>query len=232
MSKPWIHRISLLFFTSLVTLFVGCSPRAEEAQMETAAPVDSDALRQSLTSLVEQDMVAGAVGLVAQDGEVVFRGAAGYSDRESNRSMTTDNLFRIASMSKAITSVATMILVEEGHFTLDDPVSEYIPALAKLEVLEQDDDGASRLVAAKGASFGFAEDKFGLGFSIASSARDGIPQGVIGWGGFYGSEFWIDRDTGIVAVFMSQVYDLPRRSEIVRRFGSEVFRTLAPPHSD
>ena len=73
---------------------------------------------------------------------------------------------------------------------------------------------------------GFAEDKFGLGFSITYAAGDGIPRGVVGWFGFYGSEFWIDPENEIVAVFMSQVYDLPRRDEIVRRFGSEVFRTL------
>ena len=50
-------------------------------------------------------------------------------------------------------------------------------------------------------------------------------------GRLYGSEFWIDTENEIVAVFMSQVYDLPRRDEIVRRFGSEVFRALVTPTS-
>ena len=63
--------------------------------------------------------------------------------------MTPDHLFRIASMTKAVTSVAAMILVEEGCITLDDPVSTFIPALAELEVLEVSDDGSSRKVPAR-----------------------------------------------------------------------------------
>jgi CubicO group peptidase (beta-lactamase class C family) len=55
--------------------------------------------------------------------------------------MTTEHLFRIASMTKAVTSVSVMTLVEEGHIALDDPVSKFVPALAELDVLEVVEDG-------------------------------------------------------------------------------------------
>jgi CubicO group peptidase (beta-lactamase class C family) len=418
MFKRWIPFIAIVA--------ASCAPAAREE----VAPVGvTSPLLESLERLVEDGMVVGAVGMVAQDGDVVFRGAAGYANRESNEVLTTDHLFRIASMTKAVTSVAVMILVEEGEVGLDDPVSQFIPGFADLDVLEVGEDGSSRTVPAENTmtvrhllthtsglnyrfiargplaeyytdvsdglmrtdwdletqvqrlaamplthepgaawtyglstdvlgylvelasnqtldaffderiltplgmddthfflpeedwdrlatvyrpdgsggleplsgtvedgstifsvdavttgprvylsgggglvstagdylrfcqmilnggeldgarilepetvalmthnqigelSVGLEEDKFGLGFSITQQARDGIPRGVVGWGGFYGSEYWIDPEHRIVAVFMSQVYDLPRRSEIVRRFGSAVFQPLASPES-
>jgi CubicO group peptidase (beta-lactamase class C family) len=78
--------------------------------------------------MVDRGEVAGAVALVLQEGRPVYQRAFGYSDREAGRAMTTDAIFRIASQTKAITSVAVMMLAEEGRLSLSDPVSRFIPA--------------------------------------------------------------------------------------------------------
>ena len=88
-----------------------------------------------LQSYVDSNRIAGAVLLVMRDGAVVYEKAVGWSDREAGRRMTTDAMFRIASQSKALTSVAAMMLLEEGKLSLADPVSRFIPAFARTTVM-------------------------------------------------------------------------------------------------
>jgi CubicO group peptidase (beta-lactamase class C family) len=76
---------------------------------------------------VESNRLAGVVALVLQDGLPVYQAALGWSDREATRAMTADTLFRIASQTKALTSTAILILMEEGRLTLNDRVSRFIP---------------------------------------------------------------------------------------------------------
>jgi CubicO group peptidase (beta-lactamase class C family) len=83
---------------------------------------------------VDENRVAGIVGLVLQDGETVYEKAFGWADKEAGRKMTVDTLFRIASQTKAITSAAVLMLVEEGKVGLDQPVSDFIPTFAKTTV--------------------------------------------------------------------------------------------------
>ncbi len=87
--------------------------------------------------------IAGAVLLVQQHGQPVYFETFGVRDVEHNHPMTADTIFRLYSMSKAITSVAAMMLVEEGKLALDDPVSKYIPAFENLKVgvAETDESG-------------------------------------------------------------------------------------------
>ncbi len=89
----------------------------------------------TLKGMVDEGRLAGTVTLVARNGKVVYHEAAGRRDIEKNVPMTTDTLFRIASMSKAVTSVAIMMLVEEGRVHLDDPVSRFLPAFARTTVV-------------------------------------------------------------------------------------------------
>ena len=77
---------------------------------------------------------SGYVAIFARDGELVHATTAGYADIASRAPMQFDTQFRIASMTKPITAVAAMILVEEGRLGLDDPVAQYIPAAADLRV--------------------------------------------------------------------------------------------------
>ncbi|MCE9514471.1 MAG: beta-lactamase family protein [Mycobacterium sp.] len=77
---------------------------------------------------------SGYVAMFARDGQVVYSTTAGYADIASGAPMELDTRFRIASMTKPVTAVAAMILIEEGRLGLDDPVSRYIPAAADLRV--------------------------------------------------------------------------------------------------
>jgi len=90
---------------------------------------------------VDSGQIGGAVGLVLQDGRVVYQHAVGWLDKESGRHMAPDALFRIASQTKALTTVAILSLVEEGKLALDDPVSRYIPAFAHTTVATRGDTG-------------------------------------------------------------------------------------------
>lgn len=96
-----------------------------------------------MQSYVDENKVAGAVGLVLRDGRVVYEKAVGWSDKEAGRRMTPDALFRIASQTKAITSVAIMTLLEEGKIALTDPVSRFIPAYDKTTVAVRTDTGVT-----------------------------------------------------------------------------------------
>jgi len=96
-----------------------------------------------MQSYVDAHQVAGAVGLVLRNGHVVYEKAVGWSDVEAKRPMTTDALFRIASQTKALTSVAIMTLVEEGKIALGDPVGRFIPAYASTTVAVVTDSGVS-----------------------------------------------------------------------------------------
>ena len=90
---------------------------------------------------VDDNSVPGAVALVLRDGRPIYERAFGWSDKESGRRMATDTIFRIASQSKALTSAAILILMEEGALTLNTPVSQFIPTFAKTTVVTKTGDG-------------------------------------------------------------------------------------------
>ncbi len=82
----------------------------------------------------EEGRIAGAVGMVLRHGKLVYTGAWGMRDVAGGDPLEADDIFRIASMTKPITSVAVMMLYEEGHFFLTEPISRYLPELADLRV--------------------------------------------------------------------------------------------------
>lgn len=82
-----------------------------------------------------------------RDGEIVYEETVGWQDREAQVPMPTDAIFRIASQTKAITSVAVMMLVEEGRVSLGDPVSRWIPSFAEMEVVTRSAEGVARVPA-------------------------------------------------------------------------------------
>ncbi len=83
---------------------------------------------------VDTNRIAGAVALVLRDGKPIYERAFGWSDKEAGRQMTTGTIFRIASQTKAITSVAILMLMEEGRLTLNMPVSAFIPGFERTTV--------------------------------------------------------------------------------------------------
>jgi len=91
---------------------------------------------------IDDKRIAGAVTLVARRGHVAWFKAQGMADREAGKPMRLDTMFRICSMTKPITSLAVMMLYEEGHFLLDDPVSKYLPEFKNPKVLVKPASGA------------------------------------------------------------------------------------------
>lgn len=88
-----------------------------------------------LQSWVDREVLPGVSYTVVRGGEVLARRCAGWADREARIPLGTDHLFRIFSNTKLVTCLAALQLLEQGRFTLDDPIGEYIPALGRLRVL-------------------------------------------------------------------------------------------------
>ncbi len=104
----------------------------------------------ALSRAVEQKEVPGVVAMAATDSGIIYEGAFGVRDQAAGPAMTLDTVFRIASMTKAITSVAAMQLVEQGKLALDEPIGNVLPELAAPQVLEAfDAAGAPQLRPAK-----------------------------------------------------------------------------------
>ena len=112
-------------------------PQARGASQVSALPSDRlDRLHKGMQGFVDRKEVGGIVTLVAREGKVVDLHAVGLADVEKNVPMKTDSIFRIASMTKPVTSVAIMMLFEEGKLFLTDPVSKFIPAFKSSMVME------------------------------------------------------------------------------------------------
>jgi CubicO group peptidase (beta-lactamase class C family) len=107
-------------------------------------------MRQTVRRFVDEGRHAGAVWLVARHGRIVDRGACGHRDLEQNLPMEPDTICRIYSMTKIVTSVAVLILVEEGRVGLNDPVGHFIPELKSPRVMTGGTADRPVLVAATG----------------------------------------------------------------------------------
>lgn len=131
--------VTLLILVILLSLNScgGKDPVLKKASPESAgmSAARLDRIDNMLQEAVDNKWIAGAVGFIARDGKIVYDKAFGVSDPESGTPMNTGNIFRIASQTKAIVSIAAMTLFEEGKFLLDDPVSKYIPEFAGQAVL-------------------------------------------------------------------------------------------------
>jgi CubicO group peptidase (beta-lactamase class C family) len=108
------------------------NPIAEKVSLERLQRIDK-----LVQQYIDSGWIKGADALIARNGKIVYNKAFGYADAEKTIPMQTDNIFRIASQTKAVTSVAVMMLYEEGKFLLDDSISKYIPAFAHARVLAQ-----------------------------------------------------------------------------------------------
>jgi CubicO group peptidase (beta-lactamase class C family) len=125
-----------------LTLLIALTPSALGKTLPKALPKSVGLSQERLdriTALMQKHvadkLLAGAVALVAREGKVAYLQSVGMQDREKQVEMKPGTVFRIASMSKPITSVAVMMLYEEGHFQLKDPVSRYLPEFREVKVL-------------------------------------------------------------------------------------------------
>src|SRR5690606_29879846 len=132
--------ISVSLLTASLAVAQGlpeASPASQGVSAERLAHLDA-----AMQAAADAGKVAGTVTIVVRNGRVVHHQASGLRDVESRAPMQTDTIFRIASMSKAVTSVAVMMLVEEGKVLLDDPVSRFIPSFANSTVVVRPPPGS------------------------------------------------------------------------------------------
>ena len=125
----------LLFFGVVLFLFIGACSVSENEQPK----INIDRLAY-IDKLLEEESeaqnISGAVAIVGVGGDIVYHEAYGYADIESGRKMKKDDIFRIASMTKAITTVGIMMLYERGYFQLNDPISKYLPVFRNPKVAD------------------------------------------------------------------------------------------------
>jgi CubicO group peptidase (beta-lactamase class C family) len=130
-------RMRVLRF-SLVLIVLLCLQRGAFGAQATRKPEDFGFSSERLTRLdaaiqstIDARRLAGGIMFIARDGETAYLKTYGVMDIEAGKPMPPDAIFRIASMSKAITTTAVMMLYEEGRFRLHDPIEKYLPAFAK-----------------------------------------------------------------------------------------------------
>ena len=106
---------------------------AEEVGMSTERLARIDEM---LMQQIDENRIPGAVALIARDGKIVYHKAFGMADNQEGRELMQNDIFRIASQTKAITATAVMMLWEEGLFRLDDPISAYLPVFGEAQILD------------------------------------------------------------------------------------------------
>ena len=136
-----LRRATLHVLLATVLLTAHCASQEKSASVDSAfVPDRLLILDAAIQKSIDAGEIPGAVALIAHGGRVVYHKAFGYSDIEQQTPMTLGTIFRIASMTKAITSVGVMILYERGHFLLSDPVSAYLPEFDSPKVLVRADE--------------------------------------------------------------------------------------------
>lgn len=136
------------FATLAIALLMGCdNPQSEtesvQFEFETMAPeragLSPDTLQAVtgfLQKAVEDEMIPGAVAVITKDDKIVYKEAVGYADIENEIELEEDHIFRLASMTKAVTSLAVLQLADRGLLSFDDPVAKYIPEFSEPRVIE------------------------------------------------------------------------------------------------
>jgi CubicO group peptidase (beta-lactamase class C family) len=109
-------------------------PLAERADDVGISSERLERVRHQMRADVESGRIPGAVLLIARNGKIASLDALGFQERRSNKPMRNDSIFRIASMTKPITSVAIMILAEEGKLDIGAPVAQYLPEFKDVKV--------------------------------------------------------------------------------------------------
>ncbi len=149
-SVPWVarwRRVLVLLICAALPCAAATQPR-HTAEPQGVSDTRLHRLHDYLQQATTADGYLGAVSLVARDGKVVDWRAYGYRNLARSQSMRRNDIFRIYSMTKTVTSVAVMMLVEEGRITLDDPLSRYLPGFDAPQVMVGGTADAPKLRAA------------------------------------------------------------------------------------
>ena len=149
------HDMKIRLVLVLLICFVSLSAYAQDVAVQPVKLIPEtvgisserlDKMHAHATSYVDEKKTAGLLTMVARNGEVIHFETYGKRDIEKDLDMEHDTIFRIYSMTKPITSVAVMMLYEEGHFRLNDPVHLYIPEFKDVMVYDEEaSDGSNRV---------------------------------------------------------------------------------------
>jgi len=141
--SPMLRTITLVFL-STVSLYSQTGTKQTPPLLSAATPESAGMNAERLSRLdgviqsyIDKGAFPGVAAIVVRNGKIVYYKAFGKVDLETNNPLSKDAIYRIASMTKAITSLAVMMLHEEGKIMLDDPISKYIPEFTKPVVLDQ-----------------------------------------------------------------------------------------------
>jgi len=207
--KSYIFLLGCLLWTSFT----------QAQDLSTALPEDvgmsSERLERLSTTLeqyVKDGKMAGNVALIARKGKVVYHNAFGASDIEAGKSMTNDAIFRIASQTKAIVSVAVMILQEEGKLLIGDPIGNYLPEWKETTVAKVRDDGGYDVVKANRPITirDLLTHTAGIGYGHGPAKKEWEEAGIQNW-------YFADRNEPI-AETIARMAKLPMDADPGERF--------------
>lgn len=177
--SPALHTSPTLLARPLLAQEI---PRASPAEAGLSAE-RLDRLTGVLQGYVDDGRLPGAVALVLRDGRIVYEEAVGERDREADVELATDAIFRIASQTKAIVSVAVMMLQEEGALLISDPVSRYLPAFEHTTVASSGEGDGYQIVEAERAITlrDLLTHTAGVGYGSGPGGDRWSEAGLTGW---------------------------------------------------
>ncbi len=196
------HRLLVLASAALLLASPALSAEAPDVRPESVGLSTErlERLRAAMQKYVDEGRVSGLVTYVARSGRVAHLEAFGKADIEAGTSMKTDSIFRIASQTKALTSVSVMMLVEEGGISLADPVSRFIPAFKKTTVAVAPPTGAvadtpvSAVAAKREITIrDLLTHTAGIGYGFGTAAAQWKAAGIQNW-------YFADRAEPVAAV--------------------------------
>ncbi|UZK64718.1 serine hydrolase domain-containing protein [Sphingomonas sp. M1-B02] len=169
-------------------------------------------LRAQLQRYVDEGRLAGAVVRIQQDGKLVFSAAVGWRDKEARDPLREDSIFRIASQTKALTSVAVMMLMEEGKLLLDDPVGKHLPEWKKTTVAVAKPGGGYETVPAKRPITirDLLTHTAGISYGAGPAEKAWRDAGLFGW-------YFADRNEP-VSGFVARMAALPMAAQPGEKF--------------
>lgn len=189
----------LLSAVLFLFLLSGCSSAGEKSppyMFETADPSETGLYSDSLHAVtnflqaaVDSSKIPGAVAMIVKDGAIVYNKAVGMADIEQGENMKSDRIFRLASMTKPVTTVAALMLAERDSLDINDPVSDYIPEFEDVRVLQNVNLSDTTwteepvggpvtihhlLTHTSGIAYGFIDEQLGAVYS-----KGGVPDGTV-----------------------------------------------------
>ncbi len=151
--KPSISILLSLALLSLSTLLQANGFPIDTPENVGVSSQRLQRLSDSMQRYIDANMLAGTVSLISRNGKVIHVESQGWKNKETGEPMTDDSIFVIMSMTKPVVSTALMMLYEEGHFLLTDPITDWIPELAGKQVVVKEDGVNYRMTAHRPLTF-------------------------------------------------------------------------------